>query len=298
MRSKFTVLCSTFYVLLAGCGGQLPSFVGVSPNSSSSGGSPSLTITFPELNDDFSEPNFSSNPETETSPNSYLENFVKQIHSPNYSGYLVVQLDSPQSLNVLKSVPEFSPLFSAMAQNQARQLEVVSGKTLPDLSVFYKITISDPNHSEEILRQLWKVSGVRFIYPRIRGSLLGIETVPDFSSTQGYLNRFEKSGGLSIEAAWEKGVQGEGVAIFDSETDWNPDHEDLPRQPTIRRYNVAFTNAARKAHGTAVLGILGAVENPQHGIRGITSQTTLVTTDATDPTGTSAGNIFLYEEGW
>ena len=207
-----------------------------------------------------------------------LENFVSQIKSEDYAGEMIVQF---QSATVLVEGITYEPLFGkdpVAIKNKVQQVEIISGKKLVDLSTFYKVSVTDRTKAESLLRQLWKGSGVQYVYPHVRATSPGIQSIPDLSGRQGYLNSFETTGGLGFEGAWARGAKGEGVGITETECEWNPDHEDLPRQRGIRSSGVIGCHPTDIAHGTAVLGVLVGVDTDSHGVKG-TSTRAQVTTD-------------------
>ncbi|MDP2600082.1 MAG: FG-GAP-like repeat-containing protein, partial [Deltaproteobacteria bacterium] len=120
-----------------------------------------------------------------------------------------------------------------------------------------------------------------------------IESIPDLSGQQGYLGRYETTGGLSFEAMWEKEVLGNNVRIVHAgECAWNTDHEDLPRSPLIKPGRRERCPDFDIAHGTAMLGILAA-NNDNHGTRGMANQSEFLT-DGDDGGCEGAASIDLF----
>ncbi|MDO8527404.1 MAG: hypothetical protein Q7T03_06950, partial [Deltaproteobacteria bacterium] len=260
-----------------------------------------------------------------------LEALVKQIHSPDYDNYLVVQVESAQGLDLSNgrlSVTDTHSLAGARSVNNAldkvgngvvllplftqnrwlidnvrRQLEVLNGKKLPDLNAFLKLSILDQDKAEDALRRLWKEAGIKSTYPGVKQSRAGIDTFPDLSTSpyQSYLYG-NMPGGLNIEAVWRAGVKGAGVRLSDDECDWNIDHENFNRSATMWRGSSAC-DSIDLAHGTAVLGILGAADRGEHGIKGIASDAELVTRSSNNfeeelngiRDSNNPGDVYLWE---
>ncbi|MDP2600819.1 MAG: hypothetical protein Q8P84_08840 [Deltaproteobacteria bacterium] len=150
-RGAFRVLCSAFCVLLFGCGhgGNL-------------------------LPDSQNNPSASATPSVSKSNDSQLENFVEQIYSTEYQGYLIAQVSSESLLEGVTAKPLFGE-SAKQVKNWMRQLEKASGKKLKsDLSAFYRIDEKDKAKAEEILRKLWKGSGVKSVYPYMKSIPFGI----------------------------------------------------------------------------------------------------------------------------
>lgn len=122
---------------------------------------------------------------------------------------------------------------------------------------------------------------------------------PDFSSNQTYRN----SSFLNIEYAWSLEIKGQGIRIADIEWGFDYDHEDLKRSRFIELRPT--TNHEYDNHGTAVAGILFAMDNG-YGVTGMVHQAD--TLYGVSEVGTSrsagitlglgrlrAGDVFVYE---
>ncbi|MEN0065316.1 MAG: S8 family peptidase [Myxococcota bacterium] len=81
---------------------------------------------------------------------------------------------------------------------------------------------------------------------------------PSYVPHQGYLG--PAPGGIDVSAAWARpGGRGDGVRFADIELGWEEDHEDLPND---RITHVAGpVGGPYRAHGTAVLGEMAALDN-------------------------------------
>lgn len=99
---------------------------------------------------------------------------------------------------------------------------------------------------------------------------------PDFQDNQGYLD--DSLHGIGAISAWETyGQRGAGVAICDVEYSWNFNHLDLPAASLIGPEPLDPFNSTN--HGTAVLGILAAIDNGW-GTTGIAPDVQLLTSAA------------------
>ncbi len=86
--------------------------------------------------------------------------------------------------------------------------------------------------------------------------------------------------GIGVHSAWESGADGSRTRLIDFESGWNLEHEDLP--PGIPLLS-GINRDAHWYHGTAVLGIIAAVDDNAKGIVGIAPRATIeVTSDELD----------------
>ncbi|MDO8526654.1 MAG: S8 family serine peptidase [Deltaproteobacteria bacterium] len=200
-------------------------------------------------------------------PNTSLGKALVQIDSPSYQDQLVFSLNDYSAVQELqKKYPEikFTSKFGdpKKVDRERRRLERVTGKKLPDLRRHIVVAEKDKAKAKEILKKIWDEKGMEVFYPRMKARLPGINSVPDLSGQQGYIND------LNIPAVWARGVKGQNINVVDDESGLNLQHEDLPRN--IAGGDIG-SSAFNKAHGTAVMGILVGMENG-HGITGIVPQ--------------------------
>jgi hypothetical protein len=64
--------------------------------------------------------------------------------------------------------------------------------------------------------------------------------------------------GINAQSAWAKGADGKGLRLIDIEHAWFLAHEDLPQNIRLLR---GISDTSEQGHGTAVLGVIGAVDN-------------------------------------
>lgn len=233
----------------------------------------------------------------------------KLIYTESYAGYLVVHLSAPQDdpsklsisvyppsekiTDMIRPVIEAHPVvqlkrsMETLSEEQidARRfyLQGISGKQLTDFNLIYHVEVTDPDEAVRVMRELAATEGVEKVYPKRKTYVAGLATVPDLTGQQGYLYPDSTHGGLNAQAAWTAGVKGQGVVVFDDENDWNFGHEDLSLDwPTdawggSACYPTVYPECvAGLAHGTAVAGIIGSLENA-HGTTGFVPQADLIT---------------------
>ncbi len=97
------------------------------------------------------------------------------------------------------------------------------------------------------------------------GDSCPIET-PSFESYQGYVG--PAPAGIDAPAAWRRGVRGQGERFADVEGGWNSAHEDLPGARISHVGGEPIDDTHWRAHGTAVLGEIAAIDN-QRGVVGL-----------------------------
>ncbi|MFH1654112.1 MAG: hypothetical protein ABIE74_08660, partial [Pseudomonadota bacterium] len=107
-------------------------------------------------------------------------------------------------------------------------LEELNSEELPDLNSIYYFKV-EPKKALIIYNKLKDFYGVEYIYPHLQ-KVLTATTTPDFSSQQGYLT---SNGGIDVQFAWNLGVTGKGVHVYDDDNAFNFDHEDLQLDYTV-----------------------------------------------------------------
>ncbi len=162
------------------------------------------------------------------------------------------------------------------------KLERLSGKALTDWNSIYHIETNNAEDAIALLNELRGMAGVARIYPALRGSPAGLAATPALDGLQGYLFPESTHGGLNAHAAWNAGVTGEDVIVVDNEHGMNFFHEDLGLidehfkdggnflyyPDCAPGYTNDFPNCESYiAHGTAVAGVLSALDNG-HGVTG------------------------------
>jgi subtilisin family serine protease len=128
---------------------------------------------------------------------------------------------------------------------------------------------------------------------------------PDFSHLQDYRHGDIGNNivGIDIDYAWSIGVKGEGIGIADIEWGFNFNHEDLQQDSFINL--LPTTNPEYNEHGTAVAGVMYAIEN-DYGMTGMVHQADVFYGISELPFGRvygiaigidslNEGDVFLYE---
>jgi subtilase family protein/LGFP repeat-containing protein len=87
--------------------------------------------------------------------------------------------------------------------------------------------------------------------------------------------------GIGVASAWAKGADGSGIRIIDIEKSWKLDHHDLPRPiRLLGGVNQPFP----RAHGTAVLGTIAAVDDAR-GVVGVAPACNIAVLSYATPAG-------------
>jgi len=186
-----------------------------------------------------------------------------------------------------------SPVFSGISSTAGRiaQTPTANGLGAPttrqhaDLSSYFYMKL-DPSwtwsKAEPIVKELIQLGHVENAYiepvPQVAALApadavaapgASTSTTPDFENQQGYLDPAPM--GIDARYAWTvAGGRGAGVNIVDIEFGFDRSHEDLPDFfVDINNGNDQFRD-----HGTAVLGVVGAIDNG-FGVTGITSDANL-----------------------
>jgi len=143
-------------------------------------------------------------------------------------------------------------------------LEQRSGEELADLDLYYVVYAKDFRDLEAqqaLMNRLNAFRLVEQVYAAAPAEGADVPT-PDLSGSQGYL--LPAPGGLDALYAWtQPGGRGDGVRLIDVEYDWVTDHEDFA--PESQRFwggrPVCPYDGEGSEHGTAVMGIVAALEN-------------------------------------
>lgn len=166
------------------------------------------------------------------------------------------------------SLPE--PRLDALRQNAERH----RGRAVRDLNLWFYLFLGPGGDAQDAINALLPLEIVELALP------VDIPPPPplppDFQDNQGYLE--DSVQGIAAISAWETyGQRGVGVTICDIEYSWNFNHLDLPSATLIGPEPLDPFNSTH--HGTAVLGILAAIDNGW-GTTGIAPDVQLLTVAA------------------
>ena len=207
-------------------------------------------------------------------------------------------------------LPHFVTEKSTLDQMRAEGMKRI-GRSLPDLSLYYRLTIADNasnNDKLQLVRSLNALDIVEIAYFAPKPELANVETkvalTPIWETSQWYLQPAPT--GMNAYYGWSfPGGKGETVKMVDIEGNWVESHEDL--HGGTDSWHIAGSKILDPGwwhHGTAVLGEVAADSN-SFGMTGIAYNVDLGTvsigsmstasalTTATD--NTVAGDIILIE---
>jgi subtilisin family serine protease len=154
-------------------------------------------------------------------------------------------------------------------QELKEQGEARSGKALPDLNLWFRVTLKSAADAAAFLRAMNQLDFVELIEPAPLPA--PPPTTPDFTDMQGYLT--SATDGIDALFSWSvPGGNGSSITIFDVEYNWNQTHEDLSAlyglDPIVNPGDEPFDPFGDMQHGTAVMGEMVADFN-DFGVTGI-----------------------------
>jgi Subtilase family len=152
----------------------------------------------------------------------------------------------------------------------AAQARARTGQPVPDLASWYTLTLPEGVDAERAMAELRALPEVDYAEPSVDPAPPPASDTPDFTGMQGY---FRSAAANGIDADFSRAdprMRGAGIKIVDLEYDWNEHHEDLQLpDPGTDLGGTAFAKykGFNDQHGTAVMGILGALDN-EYGVTG------------------------------
>jgi hypothetical protein len=159
----------------------------------------------------------------------------------------------------------------------AAEAEARTGEHVPDMASWYHVTLPADADVDAVLADLQALPEIEYAYPAPEPvpPPQGPDT-PDFTGMQRYFRGAAENG---IDAEFSRAdprIRGAGIKIVDLEYDWNEDHEDLQLTHQTDLGGTAFIRYPlfMDEHGTAVLGIMGALDNG-YGVTGGVPEATL-----------------------
>lgn len=178
-----------------------------------------------------------------------------------------------QFAQLLRTFPieSITPVFT-LSNAQLNQLrlngEQSSGKSLPDLRLWFRFKLKRAGDTDAFIAELEKMDGVE-IAQELPLPAPPAATTPDFTADQGYEDA--ATDGIGARLAWTvAGGTGANVTIYDVEYNWLQTHEDLDSANGVTLLlNSGDSNSPpgfsgcpapcdskNREHGTAVLGEL------------------------------------------
>jgi len=190
---------------------------------------------------------------------------------------------------IMQSRPKgVRPLFSRaerFLRHRRALAEAITGKEHADLGNYYSILLRTGYSGETLVDQLNALNIVEIAYLQAipvttqaaPGPVVNVQNpTPDLTPFQGYLNAADAAiSGVNARFSWNvPGGRGEDVRLYDVDSGWNLNHEDMPS--IFKSTGWGALEQARDTprgieHGTKVLGVIGAPDNG-FGITGIASE--------------------------
>lgn len=168
-----------------------------------------------------------------------------------------------------------------------------SGELYPDLNNYFRLQLPDDMEAAAAIGIFSQLDEVEKVWAVPRPAPPPLPPNYQDSDTAGvsyqrYLDAAPE--GIDARFAWEGGGgTGDGVKICDVEYDWNQNHADLPFVPLITLPPSSGLDASWSEHGTAVLGVLGGLDNGW-GVTGIVHEATLYFAAASTVQGYNVAN--------
>lgn len=158
----------------------------------------------------------------------------------------------------------------------------LSGKAVPDLSLYFRVVPPAGSDLERLARDLEQLPNIEAA--TVAPIAAPLPVVPDYFSPTASPTSYQRYLDAAPDGIGTRGLaaNGAGVRICDVEYSWNRNHSDLPAL-TLRGGAIddPFVN---NNHGTAVLGVLGSLANGS-GTNGIASGAALSIAAASTTTG-------------
>lgn len=207
--------------------------------------------------------------EYSTSDDAYMQLIASNIEIKNSADYFGLQLEKGLLFSD-KKLTHLENSRKQIAQRNPKQSTKASR-----LSHIFRgaITNPTPERLTEIIAVLEKSPLVKYCYLSTNEvvsppSITSTTTTPDFSNQQTYRG---PNPGVDMQYAWDLGYNGTGISVADIEYGFNPDHEDFNSNTTKIADNMTIVSGVDPAyvhHGTAVVGIVGGMQN-EYGVTGL-----------------------------
>ncbi|MEL6347591.1 MAG: S8 family serine peptidase [Myxococcota bacterium] len=179
--------------------------------------------------------------------------------------------------------------FSPAIQISAKRLDLFearaaqrSGRAQPDLAGILHVSssVTTPEEMAELGAALQVLPLIEYATLSVFGTKPPVDiapTTPDYTNLQTYAG---PDPGIDAEFAYDLGIFGQTIQLSDCEYGWDHTHEDLSdrslnREPDQTPADFVFDNGW-DAHGTAVVGIIGGVDN-SYGVTGLAPEAAVYT---------------------
>ena len=237
---------------------------------------------------------------------------VRDNQFVSLKGLFGASLDSINGL-LTERHAAIQPLFTASEEKltqQGMEAEIKSQEESADLNLFFRVDVDDPEAAVPLINTLNAYQLVESVEPEYQPIapsmvIMGRSSGTYFEADQGYL----KSAPDGIDAYYAHGFtggRGDNVRVIDIENGWNLQHEDLQFEDSIGGLlsGTMSDEAGNVNHGTAVVGILNAVEDftgvtgiVPHSVVDVVSWSNQAAADAinTAAAALQAGDIMLLE---
>jgi serine protease len=170
---------------------------------------------------------------------------------------------------------QLSPFLDGATADRVAQVaaeaEARTGERQPDLASWYTLTLPEGADVQRAMAALRALPEIEYAEPGLAPvPPPQVPDTPDFTGMQRYFRPAAQNG---IDADFSRAdprLRGSGIRIVDLEYDWNERHEDLRLpDPGTDLGGTAFVKykGFNDQHGTAVMGVLGALDN-DYGITG------------------------------
>ena len=193
------------------------------------------------------------------------------------AGVSLVHAASAEKLDALAAVlkdfdsPPSQRLVQSVSVEKVLELERKAAESrLPplfSLASFWRVDLRrQPERIADFITRLRAVEDVSEAYP---DSPVGLPALTPGNNPLFAAQKYLTAAPVGIDAqfAWlQQGGDGAGVRIVDLEEGWDFTHEDLVAKAPALLWGDQATDAANQNHGTAVLGIMVAVDNGLGGI--------------------------------
>lgn len=238
------------------------------------------------------------------SDHGYLRRDSRELTPEGVEGQVMhVKIAPGANANDLEYLGSVTPLFTLPYERLKELSGIKPG--LPDLTLWYSITTNSTDAGAPVEAEFTSQGFddtiitdvvIPVIMPPPQNT--GASVTPDFVANQNYLRSNDVTGnnGIDAEYSWSfPGGNGAGITIYDVESNWNQNHEDLVAANVKLLLNAGDENdpSFNNSHGTAVLGEMVGTNNGL-GVKGISYGAAIgLAPQRTKNLGLNRGNAML-----